>query len=286
MSVVAPAGVGGLLLRRGRRGGDRTLAVCGALVGAALLLALVGPALAPRDPKAADLAQQFVGPVAGHPLGFDGQGRDLLSRLLAGARTALLGPAVVVALALLAGGTLALAGAWFRGRVDAALSAVTDVLFAFPGVLLAILGAAIFGPSLTAATVAVAIAYVPYVARVLRSAALRVTTSDHVAAARVQGLGGLAICLRHVLPNVAPLLVAQGTLLFGYATVDLAAVSFLGLGVQDPQADWGAMVASGRTGALQGYPAESLAAGACIVLVVVAVNLLGERLVERAEARA
>ena len=103
--------------------------------------------------------------------------------------------------------------------------------------------------------------------------------------ARREGLSAVAICTRHLIPNVAPLIVSQATLLFAYAMVDLAAISFIGLGVQPPQADWGVMVATGKTGVLQGYPAESLAAGLCIVLVVVAVNLLGERLAARREAR-
>ena len=99
----------------------------------------------------------------------------------------------------------------------------------------------------------------------------------------MQGFSGFFICLRHLVPNVLPLIVAQGTILFGYAMVDLAAISFIGLGVQPPQPDWGVMVSEGQPGVLQGYPAESLAAGLCIIVVVVAFNLLGERLVERSQ---
>jgi peptide/nickel transport system permease protein len=255
------------------------------IVAVAVLAALVGPLVAPADPDAADLNNQFVGPVAGHPLGFDAQGRDLLSRLLVGARTSMLGPAAVVVLAMAAGVLVAVVCAWCGRWIDAALSTVMDILFAFPGILLAILAAAVFGASLGAAVVALAIAYTPYIARVLRSAAVRERGREYIAAGEVQGLSAVAICTRHLIPNVAPLIVSQATLLFAYAMVDLAAISFLGLGVQPPQADWGVMVATGKTGVLQGYPAESLASGLCIVLVVVAVNLLGERLSARGEAR-
>jgi len=194
------------------------------------------------------------------------------------------GPLAVVGLAMLAGTTIAIATAWIGGWFDNVVSAAIDVLFAFPGILLAVLAAAVFGAGLKAAAIALAVAYTPYVARVLRGAALRERTQQYVAALEVQGLSALRICARHLIPNVATLIVAQGTILFGYAMVDLAAISFIGLGVQPPQPDWGVMVAEGQSGVVQGYPAESLAAGLAIVIVVVAFNLLGERLVERADS--
>jgi peptide/nickel transport system permease protein len=120
---------------------------------------------------------------------------------------------------------------------------------------------------------------------VLRAAALRERAQQYVAALEVQGVPALAICVRHLIPNVFGLIAAQGSILFGYAMVDLAALSFIGLGVQPPHADWGVMVASGQSGVLQGYPAESLAAGLCIVVVVVAFNLLGEQLGARTQER-
>jgi peptide/nickel transport system permease protein len=273
--------------RRARRVGrnDAVAAVCLVVIGVALLMAILGAVVAPADPNASNLNDAYFGPRAGHLLGFDGQGRDLFSRLLAGARTSILGPAAVVLLALVTGVVLAIVAAWRGGWVDSGISVAMDILFAFPGILLAVLAAAVFGPSLTAATLSLAVAYTPYVARVLRSAAVRERAREYIAAAEVQGLSAWTICARHLVPNVAPLIVSQGTLLFGYAMVDLAAVSFIGLGVQAPQSDWGVMVSTGQPGVLQGYPAESLSAGLCIVAVVVAVNLLGERLSERNEER-
>jgi peptide/nickel transport system permease protein len=273
--------------RRARRvaGHDWVAVACLVVVGLAVFAAIFGSLLAPHDPNASDLNEAYFGPTAGHLLGFDGQGRDLLSRLLVGARTSILGPAAVVALSLLAGVALAIVAAWRGGWVDSVISIAMDILFAFPGILLAVLGAAVFGASLTAAAASLAVAYTPYVARILRSAAVRERAREYIAAGEVQGLSAWAICARHLVPNVAPMIVSQGTLLFGYAMVDLAAVSFIGLGVQAPQSDWGVMVSTGQPGVLQGYPAESLSAGLCIVAVVVAVNLLGERLAERSEER-
>lgn len=273
----------GARLRSRRRplAGGRVAVACGTVVGLAALVAALGPLLAPHDPNESSLANAYVGPVAGHALGFDSQGRDLLSRLLVGARSAMVGPLLVVAISVIAGSTLALVAAWRGGWVDAAISTLLDIVFAFPAILLAILAAAVFGAGLTAPTIAIAIAYMPYVARVLRSAALRERTREYIAASEVQGMPAWSICARHLMPNLAPLIVAQSTLLFGYAMVDFAAVSFIGLGVQPPQADWGVMVATGQSGVLQGYPMESLSAGLCLVVVVVAVNLLGEHLAQR-----
>ena len=280
-------GLSGVARRRARRvaGSDKVSIACLIVIGIALVAAIFGTALAPHDPNASNLNDAYFGPRGGHPLGFDGQGRDLLSRLLAAARTSILAPAAVVLLALVAGVALAIVAAWRGGWLDSGISVAMDILFAFPAILLAVLAAAVFGPSLTAATRAIAVAYTPYVARVLRSAAVRERAREYIAAGEVQGLSAWTICARHLVPNVTPLIVSQGTLLFGYAMVDLAAISFIGLGVQAPQSDWGVMVSTGQPGVLQGYPAESLSAGLCIVAVVVAVNLLGERLAERNEER-
>ena len=272
--------------RRRRFAANNLLVIsCGVVIAVAVFLAIFGPLLAPHDPNAANLANAYVGPVAGHALGYDSQGRDLLSRLLTGARTSIAGPFLVVLVSMVAGSVLAVTAAWAGRWVDASISTVLDILFAFPAILLAVLAAAVFGAGLTAPTLALAIAYTPYIARVLRGAALRERASEYVAACEVQGLSAVAICARHLIPNLMPLIVAQATLLFGYAMVDFAAISFIGLGVQPPTADWGVMVASGQAGVLQGYPLESLSAGLCIVVVVVAVNLLGERLAADSEAR-
>lgn len=285
MSTVAPPSSAGQVRRVGTRGlaGTGFLGYLSfAIIVVAALVAVFGPMVTPFDPNQVNLSNSYVGSTGSHFLGFDGQGRDLFSRLLVGARTSLIGPLAVVAFAIVLGTVIAIATAWKGGRFDTVSSTGLDILFAFPD-LLAVLAAAVFGAGLTAASLALAVAYMPYVARVVRSGALRERNQAYIAALEVQGFSGFFICLRHLVPNVLPLIVAQGTILFGYAMVDLAAISFIGLGVQPPQPDWGVMVSEGQPGVLQGYPAESLAAGLCIIVVVVAFNLLGERLVERSQ---
>jgi peptide/nickel transport system permease protein len=254
------------------------------IIAVATFVAIFGPLLAPYPPNLPNLSLAWVGPAGGHLLGYDFEGRDLLSRLLAGAQTAMLGPLAVVIVSMTAGTLLAVIAAWRRGASDAVISSGLDILFAFPGILFAVLAAAVFGAGLLAAAIALSIAYMPYVARVLRGAALRERSRPYVAALEVQGASARSICLRHLIPNIAPLMVAQATILFGYAMVDLAAISFLGLGVQPPTANWGVMISENESGILQGYPLPALAPSVCIVVVVIAVNVLGERLFEQAQA--
>jgi peptide/nickel transport system permease protein len=287
--MTAPATDAWLAQRRGRRAAMlRAIGPLGiasaVVIVVAIIAAVAGGWLAPDNPDLPNLSLSFVGPTAGHLLGYDFEGRDVLSRLLAGARTAMLGPIAVVFMSMTAGALLALAAAWRRGVTDAVISSGLDILFAFPGILLAVLAAAVFGAGLWAAAIALAIAYMPYVARVLRGGALKERSLPYVAALEVQGASGTAICLRHIVPNMLPLIVAQATTMIGYAMVDLAAISFLGLGVQPPTPNWGVMIFENEVGIPQGYPLPALAAGTCIVLVVVAFNVLGERLFTYAQA--
>ena len=179
---------------------------------------------------------------------------------------------------------LALAAAQIRGWFDIVTSRVLDIIFAFPGILLALVGVAVLGSGLTAAVGALSIAYVPYIARVVRGEALRQTSSLYVQSARLNGISGFSIATRHLIPNLLPLIVGQLTLSFGYATVDLASISFLGLGVQAPGSDWGLMVQEGQASIIRGYPQESLYAGILIILLVTSVTIVGDRLVSRHQA--
>jgi len=197
----------------------------------------------------------------------------------------MIGPLAVTLICMTLGSLLAVTAAWRGGAYDAVISSGLDIVFAFPGILLAVLAAAVFGAGLVAPVLALSLAYTPYVARVLRGAALRERAQPYIAALEVQGASSIAICLRHLIPNMLHLIIAQATTLFGYAMVDLAAISYLGLGIQPPAADWGVMVSENQQGIIQGFATPSLAAGICIVVVVVAFNILGERLYERGEAR-
>jgi peptide/nickel transport system permease protein len=287
VSVVAGLATGARRRYRAGISGSASPAIIAsaAVIALATLVALVGPLLAPYDPDLSQLSLYFVGPTPDHLLGFDAQGRDVLSRLLIGARTSMIGPVAVTLICMTLGSLLAVTAAWRGGIYDAFISSGLDIVFAFPGILLAVLAAAVFGAGLVAPVIALSVAYTPYVARVLRGAALRERTQPYVSALEVQGASSIAICLRHLIPNMLHLIVAQATTLFGYAMVDLAAISFLGLGVQPPTADWGVMVSENQSGIIQGYPIPALAPSMCIVVVVVAFSILGERLYERGESR-
>ncbi len=179
--------------------------ICLVIILFAALIAVFGAMLAPYDPNFSDLGLSYVGPTGGHLFGFDQSGRDILSRVMVGARTSLLGPLVVVAFAIALGTVIAVATAWKGGRFDTLASTGLDILFAFPGILLAVLAAAVFGRGLTAAALALSVAYMPYVARVVRSAAIRERNQQYIAALEVQGFSGFAVCMRHLVPNVLPI---------------------------------------------------------------------------------
>lgn len=246
--------------------------------------AILAPVLAPYDPTIGSVTQRFQGPSLSHLVGTDQAGRDIFSRILWGARSSLIGPLIVVVVTAVAGTVLALVSVWWGGLVDAAISRLLDLLFAFPNLLLAMLAIAVFGPSQTTAALALAIAYIPYTARIIRSMALRERNLPYVRSPQLQGISGATITARHLVPNIAPLIVTGATINFGFAMIELAALSFLGLGVQAPQADWGLMVSNGQQSLLKGYPAESLIAGVSIVLTVAAFGYVGEKLGGRAAA--
>ncbi|HEV7771930.1 MAG TPA: ABC transporter permease [Conexibacter sp.] len=255
--------------------------VAAGVVAMLILVALFGPLIAPHDPTAVDPLNVYAGSSSTHLLGTDDTGRDILSRLIYGARPSLVGPAFIVAIAVTLGSGLALAAAWFGGWVDAVISRALDILFAFPGLILAIGAVAMFGPGLVAPVIALAISYTPYFARVLRSAAVRERRLPYVDTAWVQGVSARKICFAHLLPNLLPLMLAQASVAFGYALLDLAAVSFLGLGVQPPTSEWGLMVANGQPAIVAGHPQQALYAGMTVLVAVVAFNVLGEGISRR-----
>jgi peptide/nickel transport system permease protein len=201
--------------------------------------------------------------------------------MMFGARTALLAPLLVVVFSTIVGILLGLLAGWRGGWIDSVLGRIFDVIFAFPALLLAIMAVALFGKGLVAPVVAMSIAYAPFVARLTRSLIASERSRPYVAAYRVQGFGGGFIALRRVLPNVMPIVGAQSTLNFGYVLAELAALSFLGLGVQAPTADWGAMVNEAQSGLIGGYFLPALVPAVAIVAVVVAVNVIGEELSDR-----
>lgn len=275
------------LRRRSVRPGRSNLGVtgwiCVGILVFVVFLAVFGDLLTSVDPNQVQLSQAYGAPNGAHLLGQDANGRDLLARLIVGARTAFFGPLLVVLIATTVATVLALSAVWIGGGFDVVVARVVDALFAFPGLLLAILATALFGVGLRAAVIALAIAYTPYLTRIIRSAALQERSLPYVDALRIQGLGAVTICRRHILPNIVTIIIANATLAFGLALIDLAALSFIGLGVQPPASDWGSMVAGGVSGVLQRYPQESLYASLLIVATVASANLLGDRFAARAE---
>ncbi|MET8699868.1 ABC transporter permease [Kitasatospora sp. NPDC058032] len=252
--------------------------IAAAVIALLAAIAVLAPWIAPYDPLQVDLAATYQPPSAQHLLGTDNSGRDLLSRLIWGARTSLLGPFIVVTVTAVLGTVLALTAAWFGGRVDDLVSRLLDLLFAFPSLLLAIIVIALYDRGLLQASLALAVGFTPYTARVLRSVSLRERMQPYIASGEIQGFSGFGICVRQILPNITPQILTGATINFGSAMIELAAISFLGLGVQPPTADWGLMVSSGQASLVKGFPQQSLYAGLMIVITVAAFSVLGERL--------
>ena len=271
-TIAAPSLWRRLLENRGAAAG---LAIMAVLV----VLAAVAPAIAPHGP-AEQFRDSFLAPPfaqAGFPLGTDSLGRDILTRLIYGARLSLLIGVIVVALSLSAGTMLGLVAAFAGGALDVAIMRLMDVLLVFPSLLLAIVVVAILGPGLTNAMLAVAIVLLPGYVRLARAAALGELAREYVVATRSAGAGTLRLMLSVVLPNCAAPLIVQATLGFSAAILDAAALGFLGLGAQPPTPEWGTMLAD----ALQFYQrAWWLLAfpGIAILVTVMAFNLLGDGL--------
>jgi peptide/nickel transport system permease protein len=209
----------------------------------------------------------------------------VLSRVLDGARLSLLGPALVTVVSTALGTAAAIAGSWLGGVRDRLTSRLLDILFAFPSILFAVLAVVAFGTGLVAPVIALSVAYTPYIARVIRAEAVRERQLPYIEACQLLGYSSWRTAVYHLLRNVRLLIIAQATITFGYSLLDLAAISFIGLGVQPPTAEWGLMVSEGDTALLNGHLSESLAAGGAIVLTVVAFNVLGERLAARSRGR-
>lgn len=256
--------------------------VAGVAIVLLVVLAVFAPLIAPADPNAVDLSNALAPPSADDVFGTDASGRDILSRLITGARTSLLGPLLVVAISTLVGIPLGLLAGYMGGFVDGLLARTWDVLFAFPPLLLAIVIVAAFGPGFWTSTLAISIIYVPLLARVVRGVVLVEREKAYVDACKVQGYSGIRVAGGHVLPNVFPTIAAQATLNFGYALLDLAGLAFLGLGVQPPTADWGQMLTTGRDSLILHSYGEVISASVMIAITVVCFNLVGDALSQRA----
>jgi peptide/nickel transport system permease protein len=249
------------------------------------VVAVLAPAIAPYDPLATDFGAMLQAPSARHWLGTDTFGRDVLSRLIYGSRTALLVGFGASVLGATLGAVLGVASAYFGGRVDLYLQRVMDIFLSFPLIILALALVAILGNSIPNLITAIMIPMIPRCALVIRSSALSIREMPYVDAARAAGFGHARIILRHMLPNVmAPYLVML-TAFLGQAILLEASLSFLGLGVQEPIAAWGLMLRGGAAEFAETAPWMALFPGLAISLAVFAFNLFGDSLRDALDPR-
>ena len=285
-------------LRPPTRAAVPLLWVAGIIVAVQALAALLAPLIAPYDPVAQDIFSRLQGPSSAHLLGADNLGRDVFARILYGYRTLFAVSFLSVALSLAVGGTIGVMAGWRGGWLDHSLMRLMDVLFGFPIILLAIGVVAVLGPGVlkpmsvfglavpmpNAAAIAIAVAYTPIFARVLRGPAMLVSASDYVTAARAIGAGDARILLRHVVPNLAAVILVQVSLSLSTAILVEASLSFLGLGTQPPTPSLGRMLAEARN-FLPLSPWPAIFSGIAILTAALGFNLLGDALQDRLDPR-
>jgi peptide/nickel transport system permease protein len=272
-----------------RRAWRRLLRRKGAMFGLALvaifiIVAIFAPWISPYDPIATSWSAIRKAPTMQHWFGTDDIGRDVLSRVIWGARASLLAGVISVCIALTVGVPLGLTAGYVGGWVDMAISRLTDAMLACPFLILAIALAAFLGPNLTNAMIAIGIAATPGFIRITRAQVLAVKVEDYVEAARAVGNPHLRIALRHILPNVVPPIIVQATLAIAAAVIAEAALSFLGLGQQPPAPSWGSMLNVAKNFVEQA-PWMAIWPGMSIFLLVLSFNLLGDGLRDALDPR-
>lgn len=261
-----------------RRATRNRLSVVGMIVLSALVVAVTfGPLAWTVSPVEQDLTARLAGMSATHPLGTDTLGRDLLARLLHGGRVSLSLAVVAVLASALTGGAIGLVSGYLRGTIDNVLMRAMEIILSFPALVLALAISAAAGATVFSTFVAVSVPGVPLYARLTRSMVLSIRARDYILAARATGVRPSRIVLRHVLPNSATPLIVQASLGVGFALQYIAALGYLGLGVQPPTPEWGAILSDSQTFLLQ-KPLVIVAPGLVIALAIVSFNLLGDAL--------
>ncbi len=254
---------------------DKGLAAGASLVALFVLLALISFVWTPHDVAALDVDARLAPPSLSHWLGTNHLGRDVLSMIMVGARTSIAVAFFAVGIGLLIGVPLGLLAAGTRGIVEDVVMRLSDVIFAFPALILAILITAVYGPGAINAVIAIGIFNIPVFARLTRGAALPIWTRGYVMSARTAGKNGLRISLEHVLPNILPVLIVQATVQFSLAVLAEAALSYVGIGAQPPSPSWGRMLAESQT-MVSFAPWLAIFPGLAIFLFVFGLNLLGD----------
>lgn len=243
-----------------------------------LLAVLLGPMLTGYDPNANNYDAMLAGPSAEHLLGTDSMGRDLLTRILVGGRVSMMIGLEVMLGTTVFGVIISLVGGYYD-KVDLVIMRIMDVMMAFPSLLLAIVLAAIFEDSITGVCVALTIAYTPRTVRIMRSAILTIREEVYIEAAKATGVRSLPIMLKHIFPGTLPVLIVQETFLFAYAILAEAGISFVGVGVQPPDASWGNIL-SDATSLMREAPWNVYFPGLAIIITVLSLNLIGDGLRE------
>ncbi len=261
----------------------------GAQIGLCILLTIISMALfadvlAPYDPYKANLRDALKPPSLDHPMGTDEIGRDILSRIMYGARFSLFIAFASVAMGAIIGVSIGLLSGYYGGWIDYVVQRMTDILLALPGVVLALALVAVLGPGLTNLIIAVGIGFIPVYIRIVRGVTLQVKAMEYVTAAEMLGLSSLRVLFKHILPNVFPSVMVQVTLHLGSAVLAAAGLGFLGLGVQPPNPEWGAMIGTGRNYIFRA-PHLIIFPGLSLFLVVLGFNLLGAALREVLDPR-
>jgi len=241
----------------------------------AVAVAIAAPVVAPYDPLAQNLGNSLARPNSTHPLGTDNVGRDVLSRVIWGTRVSLLAGLVSVALAMVVGSLLGLLAGYSGGRVDGLVMRLMDAILSFPPLVLALALGAVLGAGLAGVLLALGVVYTPTFARLMRGQVLSITVRDYVDAARALGASGWRVAWRHVVPNAINPIIVQASLSVAFAILAEASLSFLGLGIQPPQASWGSMINAGR-GYLQQAPWIVFGPGAALFVTVVGLNFVGD----------
>jgi peptide/nickel transport system permease protein len=257
--------------------GHRSFVVGAVLSGLVLAAAALSLVWTPWPPYEIEMGRKLAQPSAEHWLGTDSFGRDVTSLLLVGARNSILVGVIAVGIGLLAGAALGLLAAARRGWVEEAIMRLADFTFAFPAILSAIMMTAVFGPGIVNSIIAIGLFNVPLFARITRASANAVWAREYVLAARAAGKGRLRITIEHVLPNIASVLIVQGTIRFAVAILAEAALSYLGLGTQPPQPSWGRMLNEAQALLFQA-PRLAIFPGLAIATAVLGLNLLGDGL--------
>ena len=259
-----------------------------AVMGLFILMAIFAPLIAPYDPLQQDLAGKFAPPSWAHLMGQDELGRDILSRVIYGARISLTAGLAAVSIATIVGTLIGMLAGYFGGWADSVLMRLMDIVLAFPSILLAIVIVSILGPSLPNAMLAIGIVFVPQIARVVRSAVISVRERDYIEAERALGAGNARIIFSGVLPNSMAPLIVQATLTLGTAILDVAYLSFLGLGARAPTPEWGAMLTDAFRSGFGVFVTGQHAIifpGIAIALAVLSVNFIGDGLRDALDPR-